>query len=132
MIGEISHFFTIIASCLFLLSFIFSTRTYQSNHNIEILVSRVFSYGFYFILISFLLYVWLAIQSDFSIKYIAQHSNKELPVYYKISSIWSAHEGSMFLWIVFLSLWGFFFNISVKNDQILKSKSIGVISVILV
>ena len=38
----------------------------------------------------------------------------------------------MFLWIVFLSLWGFFFNISVKNDQILKSKSIGVISVILV
>ena len=105
MIGEISHFFTIIASCLFLLSFIFSTRTYQSNHNIEILVSRVFSYGFYFILISFLLYVWLAIQSDFSIKYIAQHSNKELPVFYKISSIWSAHEGSMFLWILFLALW---------------------------
>ena len=118
MIGEISHFFTIIASCLFLLSFIFSTRTYQSNHNIEILVSRVFSYGFYFILISFLLYVWLAIQSDFSIKYIAQHSNKELPVFYKISSIWSAHEGSMFLWILFLALWSQLFNINLSKKNI--------------
>ena len=131
MIGEISHFFTIIASCLFLLSFIFSTRTYQSNHNIEILVSRVFSYGFYFILISFLLYVWLAIQSDFSIKYIAQHSNKELPVFYKISSIWSAHEGSMFLWILFLALWSQLFNINLSKKNILKAPAIGLLSFIL-
>ena len=131
MIGEISHFFTIIASCLFLLSFIFSTRTYQSNHNIEILVSRVFSYGFYFILISFLLYVWLAIQSDFSIKYIAQHSNKELPVFYKISSIWSAHEGSMFLWILFLALWSQLFNINLSKKNILKAPAIGLLAFIL-
>ena len=131
MIGEISHFFTIIASCLFLLSFIFSTRTYQSNHNIEILVSRVFSYGFYFILISFLLYVWLAIQSDFSIKYIAQHSNKELPVFYKISSIWSAHEGSMFLWILFLALWSQLFNINLSKKNILKAPTIGLLAFIL-
>ena len=131
MIGEISHFFTIIASCLFLLSFIFSTRTYQSNHNIEILVSRVFSYGFYFILISFLLYVWLAIQSDFSIKYIAQHSNKELPIFYKISSIWSAHEGSMFLWILFLALWSQLFNINLSKKNILKAPAIGLLAFIL-
>ena len=131
MIGEISHFFTIIASCLFLLSFIFSIRTYQSNHNIEILVSRVFSYGFYFILISFLLYVWLAIQSDFSIKYIAQHSNKELPVFYKISSIWSAHEGSMFLWILFLALWSQLFNINLSKKNILKAPAIGLLAFIL-
>ena len=131
MIGEISHFFTIIASCLFLLSFIFSTRTYQSNHNIEILVSRVFSYAFYFILISFLLYVWLAIQSDFSIKYIAQHSNKELPVFYKISSIWSAHEGSMFLWILFLALWSQLFNINLSKKNILKAPAIGLLAFIL-
>ncbi len=131
MIGEISHFFTIIASCLFLLSFIFSIRTYQSNHNIEILVSRVFSYGFYFILISFLLYVWLAIQSDFSIKYIAQHSNKELPIFYKISSIWSAHEGSMFLWILFLAVWSQLFNINLSKKNILKAPAIGLLAFIL-
>ena len=38
----------------------------------------------------------------------------------------------MFLWIVFLSLWGFIFNITIKNEQILKSNTIGIISLILV
>ena len=131
MIGEISHFFTIIASALFLLVFIFSTRTYQANHNLEILVTRVFSYGFYFILISFLLYVWLAVQSDFSIKYIAFHSNKELPIFYKISSIWSAHEGSMFLWILFLALWSQLFNLNLSQKNILKAPALGILAFIL-
>ena len=76
--------------------------------------------------------MWLAITDNFSVQYIASHSNSELPLFYKISSIWSAHEGSMFLWIVFLSVWGFIFNIRIKNEQILKSNTIGVISLILV
>ena len=119
MIGEVSHFFSILASGLFFLSFVFSTRTYNGNHNLELLVSRVFSYGFSFILISFLLYVWLAIQSDFSIRYIAEHSNKDLPIFYKISSIWSAHEGSMFLWILFLAGWSQLFNYSLSKNDLL-------------
>ena len=88
--------------------------------------------GFLFLCASFLIYVWLAITDNFSVQYIASHSNSELPLFYKISSIWSAHEGSMFLWIVFLSVWGFIFNIRIKNEQILKSNTIGVISLILV
>src|SRR4051794_31760831 len=36
--------------------------------------------------------------SDFSIKYIASHSNRDLPVYYKISSIWGGQEGSLLFW----------------------------------
>jgi cytochrome c-type biogenesis protein CcmF len=38
----------------------------------------------------------------------------------------------MFLWIFFLSVWGFVFNIAIKNNQILKPKTIGIISLILV
>ena len=38
----------------------------------------------------------------------------------------------MFLWIVFLSLWGFVFNLNINNDEALKPKAIGVISLILV
>ena len=38
----------------------------------------------------------------------------------------------MFLWIVFLSLWGFIFNVTVKNEEILKAKSIGIISFVIV
>ena len=56
------------------------------------------------LLVSFIIYIWLAITDNFSVQYIANHSNTELPVFYKISSIWSAHEGSMFLWIIFIGL----------------------------
>ena len=38
----------------------------------------------------------------------------------------------MFLWIVLLSLWGFLYNIKINNDQILKSKTVGIISIVLV
>jgi cytochrome c-type biogenesis protein CcmF len=131
MIIEISHFLSVLATGLFFLAGSFSLFTKNTLY-ISNLISRTYSHGFLLLLTSFSIYIWLAISDNFSVQYIASHSNTELPTFYKISSIWSAHEGSMFLWIVFLSLWGFFFNISVKNDQILKSKSIGVISVILV
>jgi len=36
--------------------------------------------------------------SDFSIKYIAAHSNRDLPIYFKISSIWGGQEGSLLFW----------------------------------
>ena len=131
MIIEISHFLSVLATGLFFLAGSFSLFTKNTLY-VSNLISRTYSHGFLLLVTSFSIYIWLAISDNFNVQYIASHSNTELPTFYKISSIWSAHEGSMFLWIVFLSLWGFFFNISVKNDQILKSKSIGVISVILV
>src|SRR5881409_80890 len=30
--------------------------------------------------------------SDFSIKYIAAHSNRDLPIYFKVSSIWGGQD----------------------------------------
>ena len=133
MIIEISHFLSILATGLFLLVGYFSMLTPSSNSSyISNLIVRTYSHGFFFLLSSFLIYVWLAITDNFSVQYIANHSNTALPIFYKISSIWSAHEGSMFLWIVFLSLWGFLFNIRVKNSEVLKPKTMGVISFILV
>ena len=121
MIIEISHFLSILATGLFLLVGYFSILTPSSNSSyISNLIFRMYSHGFFFLLSSFLIYVWLAITDNFSVQYIANHSNTALPIFYKISSIWSAHEGSMFLWIVFLSLWGFLFNIRVKNTEVLK------------
>ena len=131
MIIEISHFLSVLATGLFFLVGTFSIFI-KSSPYVSNLISRTYSHGFLFLLTSFCMYIWLAISDNFSVQYIASHSNTELPIFYKISSIWSAHEGSMFLWIVFLSLWGYLFNISIKNDEILKPKSIGVISIILV
>src|SRR6185295_8047817 len=41
---------------------------------------------------------YLFIVSDFSVKYIAAHSNRDLPVYFKFSSIWGGQEGSLLFW----------------------------------
>ena len=130
MIIEISHFLSILATALFFLTGSFSF--FNNSKDISTLVSKTYSHGFLFLTVSFLIYIWLAISDNFSVQYIASHSNSNLPTFYKISSIWSAHEGSMFLWIVFLSLWGFIFNIKINNDQILKSKTVGIISIVLV
>ena len=131
MIIEISHFLTIVATGLFFLvgcfAFIRSEDIFISK-----LISRTYSHGFLFLFSSFLIYVWLAVTDNFSVAYIANHSNTDLPTFYKISSIWSAHEGSMFLWIIFLAAWGYLFNTKVDNKEVLKSKSIGIISFILV
>jgi cytochrome c-type biogenesis protein CcmF len=43
--------------------------------------------------------------NDFSILYVASHSNSELPLYYRIAATWGAHEGSMLLWALILSVW---------------------------
>jgi cytochrome c-type biogenesis protein CcmF len=131
MIVEVSHFLSIISTGLFFLVGCFSL-TIKNNSYVTSLISRTYSHAFLFLFISFLIYVWLAATDNFSVQYIYNHSNSDLPVFYKISSIWSAHEGSMFLWIFFLSIWGFVFNIAIKNNQILKPKTIGIISLILV
>ena len=43
--------------------------------------------------------------NDFSVKYVAEHSNSALPLFYRISALWGAHEGSLLLWICVLGLW---------------------------
>jgi cytochrome c-type biogenesis protein CcmF len=43
--------------------------------------------------------------SDFSIKYIASHSNRDLPIYFKVSSIWGGQEGSLLFWGWLLTLY---------------------------
>ena len=132
MIVEISHFLTILSAGLFLLTALFSFSFDNKNINVINLTSKLYNHSFLLLLSSFGIYIFLAANDYFSVLYIAQHSNTNLPLFYKISSIWSAHEGSMFLWIVFLALWGFFYNISTSVKQQLKALSIGVIALIIV
>jgi len=129
MLIEIAHFLSILSTGLFFICFIFSFFLNSKDIFIINLVSRIYSHSFFIFLSSFFVYVWLAISDNFSVLYIAQHSNINLPVFYKISSIWSAHEGSMFLWIIFLTTWGAVYNLSTSNDQLLKARTLGVISI---
>jgi cytochrome c-type biogenesis protein CcmF len=42
---------------------------------------------------------YLLVTSDFSVSHVANASNRDLPVYYKIAALWGAHDGSMLLWV---------------------------------
>ena len=45
------------------------------------------------------------IGNDFSIRYVAENSNTALPLFYRVTALWGAHEGSLLLWIMLLALW---------------------------
>ncbi|HEY8316697.1 MAG TPA: cytochrome c biogenesis protein CcsA, partial [Gaiellaceae bacterium] len=48
--------------------------------------------------------LWAALaRSDFSFVYVAQHTNKTLPLGYKLSAFWGGQEGSLLLWLLILS-----------------------------
>ncbi|MBK5143844.1 heme lyase CcmF/NrfE family subunit [Budviciaceae bacterium BWR-B9] len=42
---------------------------------------------------------------DFSVMYVAQHSNSQLPLFFKVAAVWGGHEGSMLFWLFSLSIW---------------------------
>jgi cytochrome c-type biogenesis protein CcmF len=45
------------------------------------------------------------IGDDFSVKYVASNSNSALPLFYRVTALWGAHEGSLLLWILLLAGW---------------------------
>jgi cytochrome c-type biogenesis protein CcmF len=49
------------------------------------------------------------LQTDnFSLAYVASHSNRALPWYYKFAALWSGQEGSLLWWTFLLSIYVFF------------------------
>ncbi|STZ08391.1 Cytochrome c-type biogenesis protein CcmF [Moraxella caprae] len=61
--------------------------------------------GFLVMLVSFVALMAGFLYNDFSLVYVAGHSNSLLPWYYKLSATWGGHEGSLLLWLTILSTW---------------------------
>jgi len=45
------------------------------------------------------------VTSNFSVLYVAEHSNSLLPMFYKVAALWGGHEGSLYLWVWVLTLY---------------------------
>ena len=60
---------------------------------------------FVFVVMAFACLVYAFVNDDFSVLYVARNSNSELPLFYKVAALWGAHEGSLLLWILILSIW---------------------------
>ncbi|OOF40617.1 cytochrome C biogenesis protein CcmF [Rodentibacter rarus] len=68
---------------------------------------------------------------DFTLEYVAAHSNSQLPTFFKVAATWGGHEGSMLFWLFSLSLWltSFaFFNR--KNDRTFSAQSLALLGLI--
>ncbi len=46
--------------------------------------------------------IWSFVTLDFSVLYVFRNANQKLPMIYRLSALWGAHEGSLMLWLWFL------------------------------
>ncbi|HBC55896.1 MAG TPA: heme lyase NrfEFG subunit NrfE [Gammaproteobacteria bacterium] len=60
---------------------------------------------FFFVAVAFICLTWAFERNDFTVAYVANHSNTLLPSRYKFSAVWGGHEGSILLWCLILTGW---------------------------
>ena len=60
---------------------------------------------FALVLLAFALLTSAFVRNDFSVMYVASHSNSALPLAYRVAGVWGGHEGSLLLWLLMLSGW---------------------------
>jgi len=71
------------------------------------------------------------IVNDFSVAYVAGHSNSSLPLMYRISGVWGGHEGSLLLWALMLAAWGALLGVYTKRIPLATAaKVLGVMGVV--
>lgn len=112
MIPELGQLALIIALLLSLLQALCAWVGDRMNKEKWVLLCKPLSVSTtFFIVFSFLILLYSFSVDDFSIQYVAEHSNSSLAWYYKIAAAWSGHEGSLLLWIVFLAFWTLLVNL---------------------
>ena len=57
------------------------------------------------VLMAFVILTIAFVVQDFSLRYVAENSNTLLPMMYRYSAVWGAHEGSLLLWALVLAVW---------------------------
>jgi cytochrome c-type biogenesis protein CcmF len=106
MIAEVGHMALIVALCLALIQMVAPLAGTFLGHRSWMNLGYNLSLGhLLFVTIAFVCLVSAFLNDDFSLKYVAQNSNTELPSYYKFSAVWGAHEGSLLLWSLILAGW---------------------------
>ena len=122
MIPELGH---IILITHLIISFLGGTlpllAIYTRREVFQLPIKRLSVFLFSLISISFLALVYSFLVDDFSVAYVAQNSNINLPDYYKFAAAWGAHEGSLLLWILAMNAWllGFIFFTDSKDKNFL-------------
>ena len=116
MIPEIGHIALIIAFTLALFQAVMPLLGAQLANSRWINTATPLARGqWFFIAIAYACLTYSFLANDFSVRYVASTSNTQLPILYKISGVWGAHEGSLLLWALLLSSWTFVVSIFSKS-----------------
>lgn len=82
------------------------------------------------VLIAYLLLTIAFALNDFSIAYVAANSHPDLPLMYRLTAVWGAHEGSILLWVLMLNAWSMAYLCFShdKQDRTLTLAVLGILS----
>jgi cytochrome c-type biogenesis protein CcmF len=106
MAAELGVFSLILAFVLSLSQAFFGLTGAWRGRPVWMAVARPAVTGqFVFVIMAFACLVYCFVNDDFSVMYVARNSNSMLPLFYKVAALWGAHEGSLLLWILILSIW---------------------------
>lgn len=106
MIPEIGNFAIVMALVLAAVQAVVPLAGAAQGNRRWMVVARPASYAqLLFLVVAFVLLAYSFVKNDFTVSYVANHSNTLLPVGYKISAVWGGHEGSLLLWALVLAGW---------------------------
>ena len=110
MIAELGHFALILAAVVAVVQAVLPlVGTYVPQTHMQItlqsLARPTAALQFVLVALAFGALAACFLNNDFSVQYVAQHSNSLLPKPYQFAAVWGGHEGSLLLWVVLLALW---------------------------
>ncbi|MFM1897186.1 MAG: hypothetical protein RLZZ385_2260 [Pseudomonadota bacterium] len=106
MIPELGHFSLILALCLSVLLGTLPVIGAARGNLLWMNLARPLTAGiFVFLSLSLAVLAYAFVTNDFSVSFVAQHSNSMLPTRYKLTAVWGGHEGSFLFWTWMLAAW---------------------------
>ena len=106
MIPELGQFSLVLAAVLsVLLGILPLWGTLRPNPTLQALARPLALLQFVLVALSFACLAYAFLNNDFSVKYVANHSNSLLPKQYQFAAVWGGHEGSLLLWMLMLTGW---------------------------
>ena len=106
MIPEIGNFTLVVALFIALVQGVLPIIGATRGNVVWMDSARTLAFGqFFFVTIAIACLTYAFIANDFSVLYVAQHSNSQLPAVYRVAAVWGGHEGSLLLWAFILTLW---------------------------
>ena len=106
MVPELGYFALILALILCVILGTLPLIGASTNNIVWMSLARPITVGvFVFVGVALCILAYAFATDDFSVQFVAQHSNSLLPTRYKLTAVWGGHEGSFLLWTFMLTGW---------------------------